>query len=140
MNSTRSTWSAICPLEASTCVFNITSYSSILDITENHVRDITQMPFRTLFFNCMDFITVIFVLLLVFGITANILNIVVFAKTGVRDNITVSFLALSTSDLLYLIVLSPHIITVNLIHFTQIRLGISVTWLFDPNILRYPFY
>ena len=140
MNSTSSTWSALCPLEASTCVFNITSHSSILDITENHVRDITQMPFRTLFFNCMDFITVIFVLLLVFGITANILNIVVFAKTGVRDNITVSFLALSTSDLLYLIVLSPHIIIVNLIHFTQIRLGISVTWLFDPNILRYPFY
>ena len=139
MNSSISAWSALCPMEISTSVFNITSHLP-MDLQENIAREFTQLPFRILFFNSMDFIAIIFFLLLIFGITANILNIVVFAKSGVRDNITVSFLALSTSDLLYLILLSPHIIIVNLNHFMQFRLGISVTWLVDPKILRYPFY
>ena len=138
-NNTSAKWNAFCPMEVSMCVFNKTSHPSI-DLPENIVRDFTQLPYSTLFFNCMDFITVIFSLLWIFGITANILNIVVFAKTGVRDNITVSFLALSTSDLLYLIVLSPHIIIVNLSHYMSFRLGIPVQWLVDPKIFRYPFY
>ena len=114
--------------------------TSVRNLTETTSKDRTELPFRELFFHCMDFICAIYLPLLTFGITANILNIVVYAKTKVRDNITVSFLALSMSDLLYLALLSPHLITKMLIHFMELRFGKSMKWLVDPRILMFPFY
>ncbi|GFS03867.1 chemosensory receptor C [Elysia marginata] len=111
-----------------------------LEKPSNAFTDLTKLPFRALYYNGMDFLVFFYLPLVFFGIGANILNIVVFVKTGVRDNVAVSFLALSTSDLLYLVLLSPHIIVTFLVHFVQYRLGISIHWLIDPKILRFPFY
>ena len=126
-------------MEMSTSISNITSQTTSRYLP-NLKWDITKLPFRALYYDCMDFIAAVYLPLLTFGITANILNIVLYAKSKLRDNITVSFLALSTSDLIYLVLLSPHLIVKVIQHFVNFRLGISVKWLIDPQILRYPFY
>ena len=74
------------------------------------------------------------------GVTANIFNIVAHAITNVRDNITVSFLALSTSDLFYLVFLSSYLIAEFLLHFVQNRFEKSIKWLTKPKIFIFPFY
>ncbi|GFR83864.1 chemosensory receptor A [Elysia marginata] len=43
-----------------------------------------------------------------FGIASNITNIVVFLKTGAKDNVTILLLSLAISDLFFLILASPH--------------------------------
>ncbi|GFN96881.1 chemosensory receptor c [Plakobranchus ocellatus] len=47
--------------------------------------------------------------IVVFGLCANITNIVVFLKAGVKDNVTTLLLSLSASDLTFLILLSGRV-------------------------------
>ncbi|GFR63864.1 chemosensory receptor A [Elysia marginata] len=44
-----------------------------------------------------------------FGIVANVINIVVFLKTGAKDNVTILLIALSMSDLTYLTLISTNV-------------------------------
>ena len=53
---------------------------------------------------------------------------------------TVSFLALSVSDLCYLILLSPHLAFNSAQHIFQFRMGMTIEWVLDPIILVFPFY
>ena len=102
--------------------------------------NLQMVQFRALYLIGMDFITPIFLPLSAFGISSNILNIIVFIRMGVRDNVTVSFLALSVSDMLYLALLTPHLVVQVMLHLVQFRMGIPISWLFDHKILFYPFY
>ncbi|KAK3767579.1 hypothetical protein RRG08_003840 [Elysia crispata] len=83
---------------------------------------------------------VFFIPLLLFGITANILNIIVFTKTGARDNVTVSFIALSVSDMFYLSFISPFFIVITFHYYVEVKLGIKLNWLIDKDVLAHPSY
>ena len=102
--------------------------------------NLLMVQFRALYHVGMDFITPIFLPFSAFGISSNILNIIVFVRMGVKDNVTVSFLALSVSDMLYLALLTPHLVVQVMLHLVQFRMGISISWLFDYKILFFPFY
>ncbi|KAK3748273.1 hypothetical protein RRG08_039525 [Elysia crispata] len=115
-------------------------YSSTAGVVEDIQAILAKLPFRTAYYEGRDVMTALYFPLLMFGIASNILNIVVYTKTGVRDNITVSFLALSISDRLYLVLLSPHLTVDALEHLVQYRMGRAIKWLVDYRILRYPFY
>ncbi|GFN74013.1 hypothetical protein PoB_000051900 [Plakobranchus ocellatus] len=84
-------------------------------------------------------VTLFSLIIIPYGVITNILNIIVFIKTGSRDNVTVSLVALSISDLAYLVIISPHEATYagNLI---RVNFGVSFSWLFDPLVLMIPFY
>ena len=119
---------------------NHTKQNTSVAVNEDFSFDLTKLPFRALYFYCNDVISAFYIPLLVFGVTANILNITVFVKTGVRDNVTVSFLALSVSDLTYLVVISPFFTAVTIIHYVEQRQGKKFNWLIDKNIISFPFY
>ncbi|KAK3733968.1 hypothetical protein RRG08_024768 [Elysia crispata] len=104
------------------------------------IFDLTKLPFRTLYYSAMDVVAALYIPVLLFGITTNILNITVFAKTGLRDNVTMSFLALSISDLTFLIVILPYFTVISVIHYVEGKLGISINWLFDIRVIMYPSY
>ncbi|GFO43074.1 chemosensory receptor b [Plakobranchus ocellatus] len=60
--------------------------------------------------------------IIVFGLLANLTNIVVFIKAGVKDNVTTLMFSLSVSDLLYLTLMSPSSYAFIFVHFADIRL------------------
>ncbi|KAK3789653.1 hypothetical protein RRG08_017342 [Elysia crispata] len=82
-----------------------------------------NLPFQTVFFIGQDIFAPMSVLLIIFGVVANILNVVVFVKTSVRDNVTVSFITLSLSDLCYFLLISPHYAVRNAAHVFQGKIG-----------------
>ncbi|GFN84613.1 chemosensory receptor a [Plakobranchus ocellatus] len=47
--------------------------------------------------------------IVLFGLFANIINIVVFLKSGVKDNVTTSLLSLSVSDVTFLVLSTPSV-------------------------------
>ena len=105
---------------------------------QNFSRD--NLPFHDVYMASMDFCAPASLLLLPLGSIANIINIIVFIKTGVRDNVTISLLSLSMSDLAYLVIISPYVVFKGVTHLVQIRLGMSINWLVDITILWVPFY
>ena len=110
------------------------------DVAIDFTFHFTKYPFRALYYDAADIYMAFYIPLLLFGITANILNIVVFTKTGARDNVTVSFMALSVSDLFYLVVISPFFTVITIVHYVEIRLGIKLNWLIDKDVFTHPFY
>ncbi|GFO22857.1 chemosensory receptor a [Plakobranchus ocellatus] len=46
-------------------------------------------------------------LIILFGLLANLTNIVVFLKAGLKDNVTILLLCLSVSDMIFLILIAP---------------------------------
>ena len=59
-----------------------------------------KLPFRNAYYEGRDVMTPLYFQLLAFGIASNILKIVVYTKSGARDNVTISFLTPCISDLL----------------------------------------
>ena len=57
-----------------------------------------------------SFIYHIWISLAIFGLVSNTINIIVFAKIGLKDNVTITLLFLSASDLLNLIINTPIIV------------------------------
>ena len=110
------------------------------NVAKDFTFDLTNLPFYALYYRATDIYMAFYIPLLVFGITANILNIVVFIKTGARDNVTVSFIALSASDLVYLVVISPFFIVITIAHYVEEKLGIKLNWLIDKDVLAHPSY
>ena len=53
------------------------------------------------------FIYQVWICIALFGLAANIPNIVVFAKIALKDNVTITLLFLSISDLLFIAITSP---------------------------------
>ena len=119
---------------------NWTIQNTSSDVAKDFTFDLSKYPFHDLYFTVTDICMAFYIPLVLFGITANILNIVVFTKTGARDNVTVSFIALSVSDLFYLVVISPFFTVVTIAHYVEIRLGIKLNWLIDKDVFTHPFY
>ncbi|GFR73330.1 chemosensory receptor C [Elysia marginata] len=72
---------------------------------------------------------------LLFGLVSNTLNITVFLKIGFKDNVTVSLLFLSISDLITLILNTPTIV----VWFTHQHFP-NHEWPFHASVLRTTFY
>ncbi|GFO32198.1 hypothetical protein PoB_005870300 [Plakobranchus ocellatus] len=68
--------------------------------------------------------------IIVFGLLANLTNIVVFLKAGVKDNVTTLMLSLSVSDFLYLTIIAPSTYIFIVSHFADNRL-----FPFDTNLI-----
>ena len=71
----------------------------------------------------------------IFGVFSNMMNILVFLKSGVKDNVTVLLLCLSASDFCFLALISPYIATALIVNFSP-----SWNWKFDINIPLFLFY
>ena len=76
----------------------------------------TQAPNKTdTIFYYAEFIRIVQILcytwpvMILFGFVANIINIVVFLKTSVKDNVTILLLSLSFSDLAFLVFVTPRV-------------------------------
>ncbi|GFO14066.1 chemosensory receptor b [Plakobranchus ocellatus] len=67
--------------------------------------------------------------ILLFGLVSNTINVIVFLKTGVKDNVTTLLLSLSVSDATYLILTTPIISTMIIIYLVP-----DWPWPFDYNI------
>ena len=70
----------------------------------------TDLVFAYEFHVLTKFIYHIWISIALFGLVSNILNIVVFIKIGLKDNVTITLLFLSISDLLNTIINSPPIV------------------------------
>ncbi|KAK3759583.1 hypothetical protein RRG08_020950 [Elysia crispata] len=119
---------------------NWTIPSTSSDIAKDFTFDLSKLPFRALYYDATAIYLAFYIPILLFGITANILNIVVFNKTGARDNVTVSFMALSVTDLLYLVGISPFCTVLTIVFYVEEKLGIKLNWLIDKEALAHPSY
>ena len=99
-----------------------------------------SLPYFDLFVGFEDFFFPTSLFLVPLGVVVNIINIVVFFKTGSKDNVTISLLALSMSDLTFLVVISPRVVYLGVANIVQRKLGIPLNWLVDPSTLWVPFY
>ncbi|GFO21763.1 chemosensory receptor a [Plakobranchus ocellatus] len=73
--------------------------------------------------------------ILVFGLGSNIINIIVFLKTGVKDNVTTLLLSLSVSDATYLILMTPALSTIMIYYLAP-----DWDWPFDRHFTSNLFY
>ena len=87
-------------------------------------------------FNALSlYIYHIWLCIVFFGLVSNTVNIIVFAKIGFRDNVTVTLLFLSLSDLLNLILRCPVVVA----RFMGQNYPNHI-WVFDRQILYFGFY
>ena len=70
-----------------------------------------------------------------FGLISNTINIIVFLKSGVRDNVTILLLCLSVSDFCFLLLMTPRLATVLIRIFVP-----NWDWKFDFTITAHLFY
>ncbi|GFR95099.1 peptide receptor GPCR [Elysia marginata] len=80
-------------------------------------------------------LSTLWVVTTLFGLVSNAINIVVFLKAGAKDNVTVLLLSLAVSDLVFLILISPHTCTLMIM-----GLAPAYTWTFDKRIPYTLFY
>ncbi|GFR65551.1 chemosensory receptor A [Elysia marginata] len=73
--------------------------------------------------------------IILFGLVVNCINIVVFLKTGAKDNVTILLFSLSMSDLMFLILITPTMCALSIIGLNR-----SYPWPFDNEISIYLFY
>ena len=81
------------------------------------------------FFTMINFLYHIWMAIIAFGIASNIINIIVFMGSGVRDNVSTCLLVLSFSDLSYLIIRSFSAASQYLVYHHP-----SWPWVFDHLI------
>ena len=70
--------------------------------------------------------------ILVFGLISNVINIAVFLKAGVKDNVTTLLLSLAVSDLVFLILITPSACTLVILHFAR-----TWSWSFDYKFIYF---
>ena len=81
--------------------FTSSNSSSFLSAGESRYAFIEE------YLQLLRLLTYVWPAIILFGCIANITNIVVFLKTGVKDNVTVLLLSLSVSDLAFLALITP---------------------------------
>ncbi|GFR98734.1 chemosensory receptor A [Elysia marginata] len=108
-------------MESSTTVFYLT-------------RTAVEYPFKDDFYRTVKVLTPLCSCIVLFGFVSNIMNILVFLKSGARDNVTVLLLSLAVSDLLYLSLIAPSVGT-TLIH-SYFKSYVE-SWPFDYRVLLY---
>ncbi|GFO28534.1 chemosensory receptor a [Plakobranchus ocellatus] len=81
----------------------------------------TQSPFSWPYVREFTFLitilTPILAVIVLLGLFANITNIVVFLKAGIKDNVTTLLISLSISDMMFLVLVTPSLYTRVIIYF-----------------------
>ena len=67
------------------------------------------LPFLEEYIQALRTLTYLWPAILLFGYIANITNIIVFLKTGAKDNVTILLISLSLSDLAFLVLITPSV-------------------------------
>ena len=73
--------------------------------------------------------------IILFGFISNIVNIIVFVKSGAKDNVGVLLISLAVSDLTFLILITPSMCGFVIFAFFR-----SHSWPFDHQFISYLFY
>ena len=77
----------------------------------------------------------IWLVIFLFGNISNLMNILVFLQSGVKDNVTVLLLCLSVSDFCFLALMTPWLVTVVITKYAP-----NWNWPFDQFITSFLFY
>ena len=89
---------------------NDSTFRDSLDLTSTQApTGAVQIFYIAEYFQVLEILACVWPAIIVFGFVANITNIVVFIKTGVKDNVTVLLLSLSISDLAFLTLITPSV-------------------------------
>ncbi|GFS06832.1 chemosensory receptor A [Elysia marginata] len=79
-----------------------------------NLSDIENSETEWIFFNVFvlmkQFMFHVMMFIIVFGVVSNSLNILIFYKMGLKDNLTITLFSLSVSDLMYLVMRSPWVV------------------------------
>ena len=81
----------------------MTNTTSLSRIPEKQILETEYLVLRT-------FIYHIWICIIIFGLSSNTINIIVFLKIGLKDNVTITLLFLSVSDLINLCLNSPTVV------------------------------
>ncbi|GFO12940.1 chemosensory receptor a [Plakobranchus ocellatus] len=73
--------------------------------------------------------------IILFGLLANLVNIIIFVKTGIRDSVTTLLFSLAVSDVFFLLLISPTGATYIIFHFQP-----KWDWPFDRNFTFFLLY
>ena len=73
--------------------------------------------------------------ILIFGLTSNIINIIVFLKAGVKENVTTLLLSLAISDFTFLVLMTPTMSGMSMKAYAN-----NHAWPFDSKFSLYFFY
>ena len=73
--------------------------------------------------------------IILFGFISNIVNIIVFVKSGAKDNVGVLVISLAVSDLTFLVLITPSLCGHVIFAFFR-----SHSWPFDHQFISYLFY
>ena len=70
-------------------------------------KPVPEKLFQEEYFKTITVLAHVWPAILAFGFVAYVTNIVVFLKTGAKDNVTILLIALAVSDLAFLTLISP---------------------------------
>ena len=101
-------------------------------VTSSHV---STYPYREEFLIVVKTLAPLWPAMILFGLVSNIINIIVFLKTGAKDNVTVLLLSLAASDLVFLTLNTTSISSFLIWIFAK-----SHSWPIDYDIFRYLLY
>ncbi|GFS09182.1 chemosensory receptor A [Elysia marginata] len=96
----------------------------------------TVLPYTKLYYWAANVLLPVNLGVLLFGMIANITNIVVFLKAGVKDNVSTLLLSLSMSDLTFITLISPSACTLFVINFFLK----PYLWPFDHEFVSFLLY
>ena len=94
-----------------------------------------MLPYFKEYFQIIRILIHIWPVIIAFGILSNTINIIVFVKSGIKDSVTILLLCLSVSDLCFLLLMSPGIVT-----YTIVVTAPNWNWEFDFTIILYILY
>ncbi|GFR85513.1 chemosensory receptor A [Elysia marginata] len=110
---------------------SLTSTLALSTLAQKHAA----LPYQNQYFMTIKLLAPLGPGIILFGLISNITNIVVFFKTGARDNVTILLLSLAMSDILFLLLISP-----SACGYVIRALHASHAWPFDRYILYYLLY
>ena len=107
--------------------------------TQNSVlltpRHVFTYPYQEEYFIVVKILAPLWPAMILFGLVSNFINIIVFLKTGAKDNVTVLLLSLAASDLVFLTLSTT--LTCSLLIRILVK---SHSWPIDYGIFRYLLY
>ena len=98
-------------------------------------RYVLTYPYQEEYYIVVKILAPLWPAIIMFGLISNIINIIVFLKTGAKDNVTILLLSLAASDLVFLILNTPSICS--LLIWTLVT---SYSWPIDYDIFRHLLY
>ena len=93
-----------------------------------------KYPFIEEYFETLRTLTYVWPAIILFGYVANITNIIVFLKSGAKDNVTILLISLSLSDLAFLVLITPSVCGFIIEGYIQ------GSWPFPKHLLMYLCY